>query len=280
MLAKSVHLPGSRFRRLPNPCGDTWHLSLDAVACLAAFAERMKDCSNLGSHVLTKELQELFEHRQLDDLPNYGPPQTLTQKIQKYCQAVTSLATLNSGNSHMHYTKEEDRQIAKDEAAQEYNDRFLILLDSLHVAVGAIDDRLNDLVATSQFSEVLASHLTAVLDQQKALNEELANASGDNQKEKTLIDFYVTRIFPAAVKQPAVTASGTQSPDSMRSQSGSDGDEATLSPATPELEERSAIWLGLMFKMWSWLCLHDFNPEDKMIERSEFIDNRLPIYIG
>jgi len=26
--------------------------------------------------------------------------------------------------------------------------------------------------------------------------------------------------------------------------------------------------------------LHDFNPEDKMIERSDFMNNRLPIYIG
>jgi hypothetical protein len=32
--------------------------------------------------------------------------------------------------------------------------------------------------------------------------------------------------------------------------------------------------------MWSWLFLHDFNPEDRMIERSEFKDNRLPVYIG
>ncbi len=241
----------------------------------------MKYCTNLGSHVLTKELQELYEHRQVDDLVlNDRPPQTLTQTIKKHCQAVTALAKLNAGDSHLHYAKEEDRQIAKDQAAKEHNERLLILLDSLHVAVGVIDDRLNELVGRPQFRDVLTSHLTAVLDQQNALNVELANASGDNQKEKTLIDFYFTRIFPAAVKEAAVTASGTQTPDSMRSQSGSSGDDVTLSPTTPASEERSAIWLGLMFKMWSWLCLHDFNPEDKMIERSEFIDNRLPIYIG
>ena len=241
----------------------------------------MKNCSNLGSHELTTELQELFQHRQVDDLVlNYRPPQTLTQKITKYCQAVARLTEVNGGDSHLHYPKEEDRQLEKDQAAQEYNDRLLILLDSLHLAVELIDERLNELVGKPQFREVLASHLAAVLDQQSALNDELDNASGDNEKERTLINFYVRVIFPAAVKEPPVTASGTQTPDSMRSQSESGGDEVTLSPSTPASEERSAIWLGLMFKMWSWLFLHDFNPEDKMIERSEFIDNRLPIYIG
>ena len=241
----------------------------------------MKSCPNLGGHELTTELQELFQHRQVDDLVlNYRPPQTLTQKITKYCQAVARLTEVNGGDSHLHYPKEEDRQLEKDQAVQEYNDRLLILLDSLHLAIEVIDERLNELVGRPQFREVLASHLAAVLDQQNALNAELDNASGDNEKEKTLINFYVRVIFPAAVREPAVTASGTQTPDSTRSQSESGGDEVTLSPTTPASEERNAIWLGLMFKMWSWLFLHDFNPEDKMIERSDFIDNRLPIYIG
>ena len=278
MTAKSVHIPGSKFRRLPNPCKDNWNPGLDAAACLAAFACKLKDCPSLGNHILTEELQELFQHRPVDALVLNNPQtQTLLQKIKAYSDAATRLAD-EKADKH-YYAQEEDRQANKDRAAQQHNTRLLVLLDSLHLAVEMVDERLKDLVAKPQFGEVLALHLAAVLDQQNTLNLELANATGDNPKEKILINFYLNNIFPAAVKEPVEAVSGTQTPDSTMSQSAG-SDEATLSPATTTTEERSAIWLGLMFKMWSWLFLHDFNPEDKMIERSEFKNNRLPIYIG
>lgn len=106
---------------------------------------------------------------------------------------------------------------------------------------------------------------------------ELANATRENSKEKILMNFYFNKIFPAAVKA-SPQESGNQTSDSASSHSGIDIDGTTLSPAI--IQDRSAIWLGLMFKLWSWLFLHDFNPEDKMIERSDFMNNRLPIYIG
>jgi hypothetical protein len=245
---------------------------------LAAFACKLKDCPSLGNHILTEELQELFQHKPVDALVLNNPQtQTLLQKIKAYSDAATCLA--NEKADKHYYAQEEDRQTSKDRAAEQHNTRLLVLLDSLHLAVEMVDERLKDLVGKPQFGEVLALHLAAVLDQQNTLNLELANATGDNPKEKILINFYLNNIFPAAVKEPVEAVSGTQTPDSATSQSAG-SDEATLSPATTTNEERSAIWLGLMFKMWSWLFLHDFSPEDKMIERSEFKNNRLPIYIG
>lgn len=201
--------------------------------------------------------------------------QTLIQKIKKYSEAATRLA---DEKADRHYYPENERQAAKDRAAQDYTTRLLDLLDSLHWAVERVDERLKDLVDKPEFGEVVALHLAAVLDQQPALNLELAKATGGNPKERILINFYLNTIYPAAVKGFAEEVSGKSTPDSRSSHSATGSDEATLSPTTTE--ERSAIWLGLMFRMWAWLFLHDFNPEDKMIERSEFKNNRLPVYIG
>jgi hypothetical protein len=275
MLAKSVHILGSRFRRLPNPCADAWNPGLDVAACLGAFAINIDKCPSLGSHTLTTELQELFQHGRMDALV-LANGQTLVQKIKAYSVATTHLVESEKADSL--YYPEEERQAMKDQAAQNYNIRLLDLLDSLHWAIERVDERLKDLVDNPQFDKVVALHFGAVLDQQLALNVELANATGDSPKERILIDFYFNNIYLAAVTGSAEKASGEQTPDSATTHSTTGSDEVTLSPTVTE--ERSAIWLGLMFRMWSWLFLHDFNPEDRMIERSEFKDNRLPVYIG
>jgi hypothetical protein len=201
--------------------------------------------------------------------------QTLVQKIKAYSNATTRLL---DEKADRHYYPEEERQAMKDRAAQDYNIRLLDLLDALHWAVERVDERLKDLVGNPQFDEVVALHLAAVLDQQHALNLELANATGDSPKESILINFYLNSIYPTAVTGLVEKGSDEQTVDSATTHSATSGDEATLSPTITE--ERSAIWLGLMFRMWSWLFLHDFNPEDRMIERSEFKNNRLPVYIG
>jgi hypothetical protein len=274
MLAKSVHIPGSRFRRLPNPCADAWNPSLDIAACLGAFASDIKDCSTLGNHKLTTELQELFQHGRMDAL-HFDNGQTLAQKITTYSEATTRLAE-EKADKH-YYPQEDERQSMKEKAAQDYSTALLDLLDSLHWAVERVDERLKAMVHTPVFGEVITLHLAAVLDQQTALNIELANATPHNPKEKILIKFYLDNIYPAAVKG-SDEESGNQTPDSATLHSTTGSDAATLSPVITQ--DKSAIWLGLMFKMWSWLFLHDFNPEDRMIERSEFMNNRLPIYIG
>ena len=273
MLAKSVHIPGSRFRRLPNPCADAWSPGLDMAACLGTFASSIKGRTSLGSHVLTTELHELFQHGRMDAMVLTNG-QTLAQKIKAYSDASTRLADEKSGKR---YYPGDEGQAMKDQAAQDYNTRLLDLLDALHWAVERVDERLNDLVDKPEFSEVVALHLIAILDSQSTLNSELRKATAENPKERILINFYLNHIYPAAVAGSAEEVSGTQRAGTGTSHSATDSD-ATLSPAVPE--ERSAIWLGLMFRMWSWLFLHDFNPEDTMIERSEFKNNRLPVYIG
>jgi hypothetical protein len=103
------------------------------------------------------------------------------------------------------------------------------------------------LVDKTEFREVVAFHLAAVLDQQPAINLELAKATGGHPKERILINFYLNTIYPIAVKGFAEEVSGKSTPDSRSSYSATRSDEATLSPTI--IEERSAIWLGLMFRM-------------------------------
>jgi len=87
----------------------------------------------------------------------------------------------------------------KDRPAQDYTTRLLDLLDSLHWAVERVDERRKDLVHRTEFREVVALHLAAVLYQQPALNLELDKATGSHPKERILINFYLNSIYPTAV---------------------------------------------------------------------------------
>ena len=128
----------------------------------------------------------------------------------------------------------------------------------MHWIIERIDERLKGDIR--EVKEVLALHFAAVFDQQQALNEELAQSSKDNPIEKILIDFYFDKIRPATT--------------------GADVEIDNDVPSAKNGDRQSAIWLALVFRIWAWLFLHDFDPEDAMIDRSEFKDSNLPIYIG
>jgi hypothetical protein len=276
MLGKSCHLPGSHFRRLPNPCATPWTPGLDLAACLAAFGRIIQLRLGPGDaqHRLTGELLGIFQNGRLDGLTlTHG--QTLGQKISSYSAAATHLANIRTGR--ITYRDAEDQQQETERAVLDYNNWLLDLLDALHWTIARIDERLRDpvLIDDYEIREVIVAHLASIWDHRRDLNTLLATATADNTKETILVNFYFDHIFGAATQGL---------PDDVRSNDGheapaaNDDDEATLSPRG--VENRSAIWLGLMFRMWAWLFLHDFHPEDKMIERSEFKDNRLPVYIG
>src|ERR1700712_2543611 len=144
-----VYIPGSKFRRLPNPCAEAWTPGLDIAACLGAFASSLGNCTTFGSHSITTEIQELFQHGRMDALVLTNG-QTLIQKIKAYSDASSRLAERH------HYRNEEERQAIKEQAAQNYNTRLIDLLDSLHWAVERVDERLVDLVHKPVFREVAA----------------------------------------------------------------------------------------------------------------------------
>ena len=266
MVAKSVHIPGSRFRRLPNPCGDTPPYNLNAAAYLSAFAGGLKDCPDLGDHVLTQEIKNSFEHGRLDGLMSLDPAggRTLEQLVNHFLAANRSL---EDERAERFFAPVGERDSRKKLAESRYNDALIHLMDALHAAVKCVDQRLMHRDLREEVPKVLASHFATLFEQQKALSKEPPLGPST---EENIVKFYFDSVRWPVVRDSRYSASSTAS--TMK-------DEMT-EPESPFEVRRNAIWLALMFKMWSWLFLHEFNPVDKMIERSEFQNSRLPVYIG
>lgn len=267
MVGKSVHISGSRFRRLPNPCADTWTPRLNIASCLDEFASAIKD-SSFGNHDLAEGIKMLFRNGQMDSyvLTN---KKTLAYKVKAYLLENEGLEKIKS---HQFIPVNEDRLSHIQIAQQNYDAALIDLLDSLHGAVQVVDFRLEELM--DEVREVLSLHFATMLDDRQLLKEELASETKVNTIEKILVKFYFEKIYPVATQGAAEEASDKSTTDSASVNSTT----TTLSPEVSD--KKKAVWLALMFRMWAWLFLHDFNPEDKMIERSDFKNSRLPVYIG
>jgi hypothetical protein len=271
MVAKSVHLPGSKFRRLPNPCAATWNSSLDMILCLGALSNNLKISNDLGDHQLRQEIQDLFANTRLDKID-------LDKRIQTYTRAFRELNDPKEMAAYAHSPGPE-REAHQQQLAERYDIAHRDLLDSLHDNVLAIDRKLEDLL--DEVREVLACHFRATSKIHLKPEDELPSPTLDNPKEKILIDFYFENILPQVAQGLPDSSPGTpQKSASLRPPSISVMSSSTSTLGGTSSDTRSAVWLALMFKMCSWLFLHDFNPEDRMIERSEFSNNRLPVYIG
>lgn len=53
----------------------------------------------------------------------------------------------------------------------------------------------------------------------------------------------------------------------------------TTQPGMPTQEDVEAIWCTLIFRMFCWLQLHDFDKKDKQSGKSELRGSRLPVFI-
>jgi hypothetical protein len=266
MVAKSAHIPGSRFTRLPNPCADTPPHQLNTAACLNEFAARIKACPDLGDHMLTEEIKSFIQRGrfdgmilgQLDGMISLDTKtrRTLEQLVDNYIMAHTKLENEKAGKNFTP-ADPESQATMKEEAEKARNDAFVYLLDSLHKAVDLVDQNLMHKETQDEIRDVISKHFDTMADKHSELEEKLGQ---DGSKEKNLVAFYFDEIRPTVVRV--------------------DTGSASTEPLTETEMKRSAIWLGLMFRMWSWLFLHTFNPLDRMIERTEFQNNRLPVYIG
>lgn len=163
------------------------------------------------------------------------------------------------------FDSEDDREAHEKQISKKYNTTYLDMLDSLHDALQIIDNKLvEDLLKDAR--EVLASHFTAILSQQSDLENEPANATLDNPKERILLNFYFDKIHPKVMRTE--DPNGNTEASSMQQLSTvAASDASTLNSTSLGADRRSAVWLALMFRLWSWLFLHDFK------------DNRLPVYI-
>ena len=248
MTARSCHIRGSRFRRLPNPCGDAPSCTIRAAVCLQELAAIITRSDDLGSDPLTQEIKNAFVYGRFDSLSSLdreGRP--LNELIENHLSAETGVQK-KAVNGYAASLQNAEETYVADHVA---------LMDALHTASDKMDHRLAREAMHEHLRSVITAHFSTVLGQRPGLQAHLARSTS---VEKDLVEFYFENVRPAVVR-PGAT-------------------RVTLGKMSAPEAQRSAVWLALMFRMWSWMVLHEFNPADKMIERTEFMNSRLPVYIG
>jgi hypothetical protein len=267
MVAKSVHIKTSKFKRLPNPCGYTPPQNIDFTAVLFSVVARAKDAT--GTDYLTTDLKNLLGHgesntRALVDDDDKATSQdvvddrTLQDLIDEYEGASAGLRQV------VYEPTTEEKKARK----KRYDQAYIDLLDGVHLTSKKIDKLLAPAHVMDEVRNVLTLHFASLFNSHQALKDMLRES---NSRVSTMLDFYFDKIWPDVTTQDITssTSSNTGSPDDTKANDVKKDDI-----------QRSAIWLALMFKLWSWFVLHDFNPVDKMIERTEYQDSRLAVYIG
>ncbi|TEY48989.1 hypothetical protein BOTCAL_0288g00190 [Botryotinia calthae] len=139
-------------------------------------------------------------------------------------------------------------------------DEYNLSIEMREMIHDAIDDQTDYLLHDLRQKDVLqvvVAHLdkvTEILAQPKSSLNSIVSA----QKEEPLLKIYFTDILPAVA--PLVI------------------DGKKLSP--PEREQRTTIWVSLMFRMLCWLLLHDWNKDDKCGVPPDLKGSRMPVFIG
>jgi len=106
---------------------------------------------------------------------------------------------------------------------------------------------------------------------QEKLTQAAAVAAND-RLESEFMTFYFENVLPGVLgwEPPFLSTTGTVVDTATRPAGNITAAEIHM----------STVWLSLVFRMLAWLFLHEFNPLDRMIERTEYMYNRLPVYIG
>jgi len=133
--------------------------------------------------------------------------------------------------------------------------------EAIHDSIEDVTSYLLNSKQTDVLS-VLVSHISSVVDVLDNPNSPLNTIALTNaNKEETLFTYYFDNIRPAVVR----------SSDSMRN---------VLDNNSVEREQRSTIWVSLMFRMLCWLLIHDFDKADVRVVPSDLKGSRMPVFIG
>jgi hypothetical protein len=143
----------------------------------------------------------------------------------------------------------------------------------LHDAIGECDVYLTKPQPRRFILTVLRAHFDAVLD---LLNDDTAGDDGEGPITYTtgfpldgrlLMDAYVHRILPKVISRASLQR----------------GFIVPIDGGEPFLEEPKAaeVWTVLMLRMFFWLWLHDFHPDDVQVaSKGDLLDSQLPVYIS
>ena len=129
--------------------------------------------------------------------------------------------------------------------------------EAIHDAIDARTEYLLSLTQRSVLS-VLVAHLTKVTEILDDPNSPLNTIVLAN-KEDSLLNEYFHEIRPSVIGNL----------------------DTNKKPLTKDQkEQRNIIWISLVFRMFCWLLLHDFDKSDVKMVPSDLKGSRMPVYIG
>jgi hypothetical protein len=131
------------------------------------------------------------------------------------------------------------------------------LREALHNALDASTARLLS-YDSKTIIRVVASHLNAVIQSLNELEPKLSEL--DAKKEEIFVDHYFTVIRRDVLKNRRPS----EAPHIGKSIN----------------DEKTSIWITLLFRMLYWLLLHDFDRVDLKIVPLDLRGSRMPVYIG
>lgn len=136
--------------------------------------------------------------------------------------------------------------------------------EAAHTALDETADQLSSKhIRFHVLRSVLAAHIGAMLSFSDVLEQSLLDEDRFGTKEERLMRVYFDKMMPQATRYTTAGATG-------------------VAPMLTDVQqdERSAIWLCLLLRMWCWFLLHDFDPSDRLSVPSQFMGSRMPVFIG
>jgi hypothetical protein len=254
MLGKTLHIPNSAFRMLPNPTPYYWDKNFfDLRQLVKEYRKRIDD----SDHPLLSLDQQLVDdtHRLVQTLDR-------DKKSQTPGYSMPLLDILHD------------------------------ILDGCDVFLRQSIQDLVWIVIREHFQEVLKlinaeEDITDKDDGSVEIrNQQMGHfgaltAAGPELRQEVFMELYFYKVLEQVRGRAVILyrrLRATQyAPDS------GDLDAPGLDTSnrdTPSLEvQASTIWCTLILRMMCWLLLHDFHEKDVQIPKSELLGSRLPVYI-
>ncbi|RDW64816.1 hypothetical protein BP6252_10467 [Coleophoma cylindrospora] len=247
MLSQVVRIRGSSFRMIPNPTEDFWLKIIDPKK---------------PSWKMTR-LMEIFQ-----------------AKLRKYM----STEDLSTNTQLKRIIQDWDSVKEVDECKDDLS-LCIRAREAIHDAIDNVDKYLLEEVDQALILGVLVAHLKAVMDELDN-PESVLNSIVLANKEAPLVNFYFNEIFPTVIKSKVnatdrspLYKAGNEQAD-LHSSRVDGGTRHPRDPTKQERERRSEVWLTLVFRMFCWLLLHDFDHKDAKIVPSDLRGSRMPVFIG
>lgn len=142
--------------------------------------------------------------------------------------------------------------------------------EAAHAGLDQIKAELLHTIDKRLISTITAAHLSAVLSASDMLFDAVNDLAAS--KEENLMKYYFNEIKPTVINGYQIV--------NVAQNAGGMSPVVTGAMSEAQKEERGAVWMALVFRMWCWFLLHDFDGADRCIVPNQFKGSRMPVFIG